>query len=55
MSGGNAARTTHYEGYDSAPSWSPDGNKIAFESYPGDPDDSSGTSLLIIDVPALNQ
>ena len=55
VSGGNAVRTTHYEGYDGAPSWSPDGKKIAFESYPGDPDDSSGTSLLIIDVPALNQ
>ncbi|MFA5802672.1 MAG: hypothetical protein WC911_09400 [Thermoleophilia bacterium] len=51
-SGGNAIRITHYEGYDGAPAWSPDGKKIVFESYPGDPDDSSGTTLLIIDVPA---
>lgn len=55
VSGGNAIRLTHYEGYDGAPSWSPDGKKIAFESFPGDPDDSSGTTLWIIDVPALSQ
>ena len=51
----NAIRITHYEGYDGAPSWSPDGKKIAFESYVGDPDDSSGTTLWIIDVPTLSQ
>ena len=51
----NVIRITDYEGYDGAPSWSPDGKKIAFESYPGDPDDSSGTTLWIIDVPALSQ
>jgi TolB protein len=55
VSGGNAIRVTHYEGYNGAPSWSPDGKKIAFESYPGDPDNSSGTTLWIIDVPALSQ
>ena len=54
-SGGKAVRITRYEGYDGAPSWSPDGNQIAFEAYPGDPDDSSGTMLWIIDVPALPQ
>ena len=52
-SGGNAIRVTRYAGYDGAPSWSPDGRKIAFESYPGDPDNSSGTLLWVIDVPAL--
>jgi TolB protein len=52
--GGNAIRLTHYDGYDGAPSWSPDGNKIAFESHPGDPDNSPGTTLWIIDVPALH-
>jgi TolB protein len=52
---GNAIRITRYEGYDGAPSWSPDGKKIAFESYPGDPDDSSGTTLWIIDVLPLSQ
>lgn len=52
VSEGNAIRLTHYEGYDGAPSWSSDGRKIAFESYSGDPDNSSGTTLWIIDVPA---
>ena len=55
VSEGNPIRITHYEGYDGAPSWSPDGKKIAFESYPGDPDNSSGTLLWIIDVPALSE
>jgi TolB protein len=53
-SGGNAIRVTRYAGYDGAPSWSPDGRKIAFESYPGDPDNSSGTLLWAIDVPVLD-
>jgi TolB protein len=55
VSGGIAIKLTHYEGYDGAPSWSPDGKKIVFESYPGDPDDSLGTTLWIIDVPVLPQ
>ena len=53
--GGNAIRLTHYQGYDGAPSWSSDGKKIAFESCPSDPDNSSGTTLWIIDVPGLYQ
>jgi ABC-type branched-subunit amino acid transport system substrate-binding protein/Tol biopolymer transport system component len=55
VSGGNAIRLTYYEGYDGAPSWSYDGKKVAFESFPGDPDNSSGTTLWIIDVQALFQ
>ncbi|MGD2087347.1 MAG: Ig-like domain-containing protein [Candidatus Aminicenantes bacterium] len=51
VNGGNSIKITHYdEGYDGAPSWSPGGDRIAFESYPGDPDDSSGTSIWIIDL-----
>lgn len=53
VSGGSPVRVTYYEGYDGAPSWSPDNTTIAFESYPGDPDDSSGTTIWIIDVPDL--
>jgi len=53
VSGGNPIRVTNYNGYDGAPSWSPDGRKIAFESYPGDPDDTSGTTLWIIDAPEV--
>jgi TolB protein len=53
--GGIAIRVTHYEGYDGAPSWSPDEKKITFESYRGDPDNAPGTTLWIIDVPAVSQ
>lgn len=51
ISGGNPTRVTRHEGYDGAPSWSGDGKWIAFESYPGDPDDSPGTTIWIIEVP----
>ncbi len=51
VSGGDASRLTDYGGYDGAPSWSPDGQRIAFESSPGDPDESDGTSLWVIDAP----
>ena len=55
VSGGNPIRVTHYDGYDGAPSWSPDGNKIAFESYAGDPEGSGGTTLWVIDVPQCGE
>jgi TolB protein len=55
ISGGKVFRLTHFEGYNGAPSWSSDGKKIAFESCPGDPDNSSGTTLWIIDVPSSYQ
>lgn len=52
--GGAPVRVTNYNlGYDGAPSWSPDGKKIAFESCSGDPDWSAGTSLWTIEVPEL--
>lgn len=51
VDGGDPIRLTNWDGYDGAPSWSIN-NQVAFESYFGDPDDSPGTSLWIIDVPA---
>jgi len=52
ISGGDTLGVTRSDWYDGAPSWSPDGKRIVFESCPGDPDDSAGTALWIIDVPA---
>jgi len=52
-SGGNSVRVSNFNGYDGAPSWSPDGNRIAFESCSEDPDESSGTSVWIVNVPEL--
>jgi len=51
VSGGASIRVTDYSGYAGAPSWSPDGSQIAFEASPGDPDDSAGTTLWLVDVP----
>jgi TolB protein len=50
--GGETIRVTDYDGYDGAPSWGSDG-RIVFESYAGDPDDSAGTTLWVIDAPRL--
>jgi TolB protein len=50
VSGGTAMRVTRFEGYDGAASWSPDGNSIVFESCLGDPDESAGTTIWVIDV-----
>jgi len=52
VSGGTPLRVTNNNGYDGAPSWSPDGTKIVFESCPGDPDNSPGTSIWMIETPA---
>ncbi|MBN1997587.1 PD40 domain-containing protein, partial [candidate division KSB1 bacterium] len=51
--GGEAIRITNYNGYDGAPSWSPDGRFILFESCPGDPDDGPGTDIW--QIPALQE
>ena len=48
INGGNPERMTNYDGYDGAPSISPDGSKLSFESYGGDPDDSKGTNIYIL-------
>jgi TolB protein len=53
VAGGTSTRVSYFSGYDGAPSWSPDGNRIAFESCTGDPDESAGTSIWIVDVPEL--
>lgn len=50
--GGDPIRITRFDGYDGAPSWSPDGKSIVFESYPGDPDNSPGTTIWLIEVPS---
>jgi len=53
LEGGHSLRTSKYGGYDGAPSWSPDGARIIFESCPTDPDHSAGTTLWVIDAPRL--
>ena len=53
ITGGSPTRVTYYSGYDGAPSWSPDGSSISFESYPGDPDGSAGTTLWVIAAPEV--
>ncbi len=49
--GGAAVRITQYDGYDGAPSVSPDGTTLAFESYNGNPDLSAGTTLWLLRLP----
>lgn len=50
-SGGGPKRLTNFNGgYDGAPSWSVN-NNVAFESCKGDPDESSGTKIWIINIP----
>ena len=51
VAGGPSTRATFFDGYDGAPSWSPDGERIAFESYAGDPDGTRGTTLWWIKTP----
>ena len=53
VGGGAPIRITDSDAYDGAPAWSPDGQTIAFETYPGDPDDTAGTTLDVIAAPAL--
>ena len=50
VNGGNSNQLSNYDGYDGAPSISPNGRKLIFESYEGDPDDSEGTSIWIMEI-----
>jgi len=50
IAGSNPKRLTNYNGYDGAPSISPDGKKLIFESTNGDPDVSSGTKLVLLNL-----
>ncbi len=47
---GSPIRLTNYAGYDGAPSISPDGTKLIFESSSKDPDKSKGTKLCILNL-----
>lgn len=49
ITSGTAQRLSYYGGYDGAPSLSTDNTKLAFESYAGDPNDSEGSTIWIID------
>lgn len=50
VGGGRPIRVTVSDAYDGAPSISPDGRRVAFESSPIAPDESSGTTLWLIEV-----
>ena len=50
ITGGAPTRITNYSGYDGAPSVSPTGNQFIFESVQGDPDESSGTKLVVLNL-----
>ena len=49
VAGGTPERLSQSAGYDGAPSISPDNTRLAFESCTGDPDESSGSTLWVID------
>jgi TolB protein len=51
ISSGMQIQLTHSDGYDGAPSWSLTGEKIVFESSMKAPEDSSGTTIWMIEVP----
>jgi TolB protein len=50
VTGGQPVRLTNYGGYDGAPSLSPDGTRLIFETSVKDPDKSKGTQLWVLDL-----
>ena len=52
VDGGEAELLTGDSGYHGAPSWSPDGSHVVYEYSADDPDDSAGTVIRVIDLPA---
>ena len=50
VSGGQPIRLTNSGGYDGAPSISPDGTRLIFETSVKDPDKSKGTQLWVLDL-----
>jgi TolB protein len=50
LDGDEPVRATQADGYDGAPSWSPDGAWLAFEASPGEPD-GDATTVWIIAAP----
>ncbi|MBN2890596.1 MAG: PD40 domain-containing protein [Bacteroidales bacterium] len=50
ISNGSPIQLTNYSGYDGAPSISPNGTKLIFETSSEDPDKSDGTSLWLLDL-----
>lgn len=50
IDGSNPVQLTSFDGYDGATSVSPDGTKLAFESINGEPDESSGTVIVLLEL-----
>ncbi len=50
IQGGTPARLSNFDGYDGAPSIASDGKKIVFESINADPDNSTGTHLVLLNI-----
>jgi TolB protein len=50
IDGTNPIKLTSYDGYDGAPSISNDAKKLVFESTNGDPDESAGTKIVMLNL-----
>jgi TolB protein len=51
VDGTDLVQLTDDPGYEGAPSWSPDGSRVAFERSDGEPD-GGATTIAVVDVPA---